>query len=545
MKRKLSSAILYSLILSTTSALTSPAVTTNFSGTLTTEQTFYRPNFNNSFGTQLTLGAGSFTAQLSSLYSYLAQSLTPTASGMYDIRTTGGAVNDPFLLLYSSFDPNKPMDNIIVGNDDDGSGLLALLSDVSMTTDTQYVLVVTSFGAGAIGNIDFQTVGIGGITVQALSDSYFDSTIEGGGATPEQAAASALDKIKAGNNPEMDSFFTSLDALSTDEEVAEAIESTTPQTTAAGVAASSQISNGISGIVEQRQNVNIGQRGLSSGDEMFVHKNVWVKPFGSFGSQNDKDGINGFDLNAYGLGIGFDGEYKDNQNLGVALFYTRANIDVNNVSQSSKLDVLTTLVYGNIPIIDDKTNFLYQVGYAWQMTDSTRDISLTSQRASANYTSKTASLDIKLIRDYQVNNNLLLQPMISTTYRHFTNPTYSETGAGSLNLEVNKFTSTELLLGIGTMIHYKLDNDSKLVGNVKLDYDLHDNKQTVTSSYKGANTVSYDTSGIDNGRVSYDLGIGYEQDISDTTNFNISYNYQAEGSDFKNNTISAKFIYNF
>lgn len=51
---------------------------------------------------------------------------------------------------------------------------------------------------------------------------------------------------------------------------------------------------------------------------------------------------------------------KNNKQIGAALFYTNANVDVNNISQSSNLDVFTTLVYGNVPVFDDKTRLLYQ-----------------------------------------------------------------------------------------------------------------------------------------------------------------------------------------
>ncbi len=50
--------------------------------------------------------------------------------------------------------------------------------------------------------------------------------------------------------------------------------------------------------------------GLNSGDGMFSENNLWIKPFGSIGKQNSKDGINGFDLKTYGLGFGADTEIK-------------------------------------------------------------------------------------------------------------------------------------------------------------------------------------------------------------------------------------------
>lgn len=431
----------------------------------------------------------------------------------------------------------------------DGSGN-SVVKNPSSSSWTQQIVTpnwqgITSFRLtvenGDIYRVYFDEI----VFTLSNTKTYVDSVVLASAESNTKKSAQTLQNIKDnGGYTGMSSVFTALDALSTDTQVAQAIDETTPQTATTSLSASNNIAQGISGIVSQRQNVNLSA-GLNSGDEIFSDKNIWFKPYGSIGSQNDKDGINGFDINTYGLAFGVDGEYEDNQTFGLGFFYTNAKVDVNNVQQSSNLDVYSLVAYGSNPIIDDKTKFMYQVGYSLQKNESSRFVSLTSDTASAKYTSKTASLDLKVLRDYKVNDDLLLQPMISTTYRHFTNPSYSESGAGSLNLDVEKFTTTEFLLGLGTMAHYKLNDNSKLVGNINVDYDLHDRTTTVTSSYQGASGVTFDTDGIDNGRVSYDVGVGYENQINDLSNVTISYNYQGKGSDYSNNVISAKYTYKF
>ena len=419
------------------------------------------------------------------------------------------------------------------------------VTDNSALLDFKYVTdgfdEVWSNGNSGVIHLDI----IQSQTVEEAVKKVFEKT-ETTQYTNAQGAAKALDKIidNIDNNPKMESVITKLNQLSSNEAVASAVESTTPTATSATVGATTQISNGIAGIVTQRQNANISSGGMNSGDGMFSENNLWIKPFGSIGSQNDKDGINGFDLKTYGLGFGADTEYKDNQKLGLAFLYTNGNVDVNNMNQNANLDVFTTLIYGNVPVIDDKTNFLYQAGYAWQKTQTDRAV-FTGDIAESKYTSKTASLDLKLMRDVNVNKDLLLQPLVNTTYRHFTNPAYNETGANALNLNVDKFTSSDLIVGLGTLAHYKLTDDSKIVGNINVGYDLHDKNQTVTSAYEGATGVNFGTDGIDNGRWSYEAGIGYEMDINKTNNINVSYDYQGQGSDFSNNVISAKYVLKF
>jgi len=372
--------------------------------------------------------------------------------------------------------------------------------------------------------------------------SILDSTIAGKGNKDTVGAATALDEISDGNFPGMDNVFTELNKKSTDEEVAKAVEGLTPAVSSATVGASSQISNGIQGIVEMRQNANLG--GLNSGDTTFSDKNLWIKPFGSLGKQNDKDGINGFDVKAYGFGMGVDAEYKPGQRIGAALFYTKANVDVNNMSQNANLDVITALIYGNTPVIDDKTNFLYQLGYSWQKTNTDRTL-FTGDVAKSEYTSKVASLDVKLMRDYKASNTWSLQPMVELTYRRIETPANGETGAGAMNLSSEKSIDSEFIASIGAISHYKVTGDSSFVSNLNIGYDVLNKGQRVTSVFEGAAGVSFDTDGIDNGRWNYDIGVGYEMDIDALNNINFMFNHQGQGRDFQNNTISAKYVLKF
>lgn len=354
--------------------------------------------------------------------------------------------------------------------------------------------------------------------------------------------ASTLDTIMDGDYPEMDEFFSALGSLETDEDIAQAVASVTPITTTSSFGATSQIINGIQGIVDQRQGSG---NGLNSGDTLFAEKNFWFKPYGTWGKQDNKDGMYGFDLHAKGLGLGIDAEYGTNQRVGFAFFYTDADVDVNSVTQSSDLDIYTAMIYGKFPIIDNKTNLLYQVGYSWQDTKSNRYISILNDTAIGEYTSKTASADLKLLRDYKLDSTLLLQPVIQATYRNFYSPSYSEKNAGALGLNIDSFSSDEFILGIGTIAKYKVGETSNLVANINIGYNLIDDDETVTSSFQGAQGVKFDTDGIDNGRWNYEAGIGCETNINSTNSLNFMYNYQAQGSDFNNHVLSAKYILKF
>ncbi len=367
-----------------------------------------------------------------------------------------------------------------------------------------------------------------------------DSTVSGGGNPTANTNAQRLEDFKATDSG-MDEFVAKLNTCPTDSCVAKAVDALEVKLAGAGVGAAKQTAQSIAKIVRQRQKT-FGVSGLNSGEEVFNEKNIWFKPFGTWGKQKDKDGLSGYDVSSYGFGIGADGTNKDNQQFGVGLFYTNADVDVNGVDQSSDIDAFSVLGYGSMPVIDNKTKFLYQLGYSWQMTDTSRQ-TLTGD-ATADYTSNVASVDAKLIRDYQINNNWLLQPTLGLAYIHFSAPSYSESKAGVANLDVDRFSTSETLLNIGLVSNYKTDESSRFLTTLDVGYDLQDKNDKVASTTQGGLRLA-DAESIDNGRVSYAIGVGYEQEVTKNSNINFTYEYSGEGSDYTNNTVSAKYVVKF
>lgn len=415
------------------------------------------------------------------------------------------------------------------------------VTDNSALLNFQLIRDGNSIDAGDT-TIDLLVVAASSNAASSNSDGNIHNISKLGGANATTlSAAKALDT--ASGNAAMTNYITALNTLGTDAEVAHAVATTTPIAANASVTANTQIMNGVQGIVEMRQNSVMGGS-MNSGDMSLSDKNLWVKLYGSKGTQDNKDGINGFDVKAYGLGFGADAEISPKQRIGAAFFYTDAKVDVNDMPQSSKLKVYTAMLYGNVPM-NANTDFLYQAGYTWQKTESERTVLPTYDHAKADYTATTASLDLKVMQTYKMNEAMDVRPLIEGTYRYFTNPSYSESGAGTMNLQTDKFTSSQLITSAGAIIDYKLDKTSKLVTDLRLGYDWHHDAQTVTASYQGASGVDFTTNGIDNGGWQYDIGLGYETTKVLGGELNFMYNYQGQGSSFNNHVLSAKYVYKF
>lgn len=328
----------------------------------------------------------------------------------------------------------------------------------------------------------------------------------------------------------------------TGEAMAAKIEQATPTVTANAPQVNRQVLGTISNIVSSRQSSTTG---LNSGDIAFSDKNVWVKPFGSKTTQDDIDGVSGFDANTYGIAVGVDGEYKDDRRAGISFFYANSSVDTNNVTQSNDIQSFTLVGYGSNTIAKiDNSMLYYQVGYGIQQNDSNRYIELTSQNASADYTTKSIFASIKATKEYKKSDKLTFIPEIGLNLSYFDSPNYTETGAGGLNLQTNSFSANSLVASIGNSLRYKKDENTDFTARASLNYDLNNKANSITSTYTGGGS-SFTTEGLKNSSFGYEVGVGMSKELKENLTFDINYDLDGKGSEFKNHSVSAKFNLKF
>ena len=301
-----------------------------------------------------------------------------------------------------------------------------------------------------------------------------------------------------------------------------------------------EILNTLGAVVQARQN---DMRGLGSGDMAFKDKHMWFKPFGMYTKQDNKDGINGFDANTYGFGMGIDGEYKEGRRAGFAFFYSNTSLDINDVIQTDDMNVFNLVAYGSNPVADDKTMLFYQAGAGVQKNNAKRYVTANSKTAKADYTSQSYYIQAKVTRDYGINDKLMITPAIKGALRYFKAPSYTESGAGVLNnMSVDSVSTTQVLLGLAANMKYKINDKTNFISNVTLDYDFNNDAQSVSGYYQG---IPFNTSGIKNSALSYGLGLGISRELKKNLVLNLKYSLNGRGNDFINHSIQAKFRWRF
>ena len=408
----------------------------------------------------------------------------PVSSGSYFALTTPFALSNawnvsatitgsPFLAICttancSSFDP---------------SGIGATSGSYSYT-NANTGLVGTAYGLFFGSNSG--TTSFSNVVFSFASTNVSNSTASVG----NSSASGAARVIDANSN-----LLALITGQTTDKQVSDAASQTLPLLTGGTTTAVRSSMGSVNGIIQSRLDHVSGR---ASGDSFLGDKNVWLKPFASRADQNDRDGVAGFRADTYGLAIGVDGTLSPALRIGGAFAY--ASSDVNGKSatapQSNDVNIYQLIGYGSYAI-DDRTDINFQVDVGQNTNKGRRQIAFTSSTASSNYNSDTAHVGLSIGRAYPLSGSTTLIPSLRADYTWIKDKSYSESGAGLLNLNVASRSAEAFIVAIDGKLAHQLNDQTTLIANLGVGYDAINKRDAISASFAGASNAAFVTYGID------------------------------------------------
>ena len=402
---------------------------------------------------------------------------------------TGGTVN---VTVGSSYIANGATFLIIDG---------AAGGDVSglSITDNSFVLNFT----GSSGLPDYTLTAVRTVNYATVSTN-----------ANEEAVGQTLDVISQQNpSGDMLDVLTTLDSMSSAQEMADSISTMVPDVSSGDVQGSKMMMGQLLTSVGQRLGFwrNGFAGGLATGD-MFQGAGFWMQGMGSHANQGTRQGIEGFRANTFGTSIGVDKLLGRHGRIGLAGGYSYAAVHSKTPgSPSSGINSFQTTVYGSYDSTDlelgrkaAKNGGYIRPNRQWWYADgmlafgangydSRRDISLGSETRTAKadhygqqYSAKT---ELGYSLTFEKTKALEITPFTSLEYTYLYMNRYTETGADSLNLNVNGQGYNTLEQGLGLKFGYPIykENWGTFVPSIKGAwlYDYISDMFQSTSSFVG------------------------------------------------------------
>ena len=193
-----------------------------------------------------------------------------------------------------------------------------------------------------------------------------------------------------------------------------------------------------------------GNRGLSAGDSLYEERHAWIKPFGGYAEGDERSGVPGFEVDTFGIAVGGDIQHNDKLMLGAGFAWSDSKVDGKTIN-TNKLDVesFQLVLYGNYDL--NATDFVESYAIVgFNDNESRRDVAFGGLRSTAlaKYDSIFARIYTGVGRGYRTSEQFMFTPMATLRYTHIDQDSYTESGAGVLNLNVSGNDEDSLILGM-------------------------------------------------------------------------------------------------
>ncbi len=389
-------------------------------------------------------------------------------------------------------------------------------------TDNSYLLKFTASGSSSVN-------------LTATSDAS-TSVAQGASVNGNNASAGAaqqLDRIISLNSSgDWQNVIGALNSLSSSQAVSDAVSQTTPALAGATNTALTETMNTAMRIIQARQDLNSG---ISSGDDFQTNRNVWIKSFGSWGDQKNKDGVIGYDSTSYGFIAGADKPVDDENHLGVGFSYFNSHL--NSANNKVNVDSFLGIAYGSHNL-DDKTEINGEVALGYNRNNSIRNINFSSinRTARGSYDGWNLHAGTGISRLIKIDKKHIIAPQFRLDYFVAGNKSYTENGAGSLNLHVNSQQQTQLIPAFEVKGNHQLNSKFSFALNAGLGYDLLNNRNNVSAYFENSD-AAFTTRGFKPSPWILRSGFGFIYKQSDDVDFTIRYDRRDRGN-YTNQTLS-------
>lgn len=484
---------------------------------------------------------------------------TTTVNQGATLTIAGADFSDSGNYVFQVSDANGTIEATDYGSltDADGGATLTpsnLSINVAGTPGEGTVQFLTGINTGAATLADnsaqytFTVANNAGNTDITSSRSTLTSLVSASGSNVQNAAV-VLDTLSGSTDPQITAINSSLATASTSAEVAEVIEAVTPTVDAGAAVAANAVVNQTTGLTNtQLASLRDGtETGMVAGN-ISNGLRAWGQFFGTSGEQDNRDGVDGFDVDTYGLAVGIDTEnLGDNWIWGLVFAYADTDVDSRNANTTqSEIESYQIGMYANYDI-DDRTYMSGQLGYVMGNIDQTRNNvgGVSGLTASADYDSDTIVARFETGRRYAAGGNTILTPKLMMNYQNFDAEGYTETGAGGANLQVDGESLNMLELGVAMDAHWDHQQadgsyiQPKLTAGVR--HDLIGDQYETTSRFT-AGGANFKTEGFDPAQTTFNAGAGVTYFSTSNWELNAKYDFEfKEDYDAHSGTLNAAY----
>ena len=350
------------------------------------------------------------------------------------------------------------------------------------------------------------------------------------------AAGSVLNTIAANNTAtgDMTTVLNALDSLTSGSQIGQALNSLTPNTDNSAPqtsqASMDQFLSTIFAHLDGFRNVMSSSSDPASSDVITLKDpDIWTSGFGTYLHQDEAASSNGYNATIWGTMLGVEISVIKNLRLGVSGGFAQDFVRTKDSSARTDIDSYQGAIYASYAkdayFIDNAFSFAYNT------YDASRHVAagFIDRTAAGDYNGQQYSAYIGGGYKFTAK-NVELTPLASFQYSHLRLNSYTESGAGALDLKVEAQDYNMAQTGLGMKLGYPLyfkNKFGKLTPETKFKwlYDWVGDAQQSTSGFK-AGGGSFNTQGFTPAQSSYDFGAKLTLETLNFVTLSLSYDLE-------------------
>jgi outer membrane autotransporter protein len=254
--------------------------------------------------------------------------------------------------------------------------------------------------------------------------------------------------------------------------------------------------------------------------------NAWARTYGVDGDRDGHDIASRYDYTIWGIAFGLDRRVSRNLLVGVSGGYSEMDVDFDDLDDKGRAESRLASIYASYA--GHAWYAKAWVSYAWNDYDMKRPVAFgaLSRAARAEYDGE--GLSGCLEAGYGIKaGGFRLRPSASLRFTRLSQDGFTETGAGALNLSVEREVCTSLCsgLGIGVSRQMTIGKDTVLTPEVHVmwAHEFSDDDHIVEARFTGAPSASFRVKGDRPERDSVIAGIGMTGHILSDLSFYVNY----------------------
>jgi outer membrane autotransporter protein len=333
---------------------------------------------------------------------------------------------------------------------------------------------------------------------------------------------------------------------------AKALGSLDAETVESGALSALQADTVAASTIDNRTAELRGQYGFSgamAGDPMAIN-GFWAQGYGNETDQGIRDGVDGFDADTYGVGMGLDAPVGERMVVGLAFSYADTEVTMKQESNNG-MDIgsYRLSAYGSYNA--DNYYLDGQLAYAMNDYETERAISPllgSSLIAKGQHDGDQYNVRVRGGYPMATESGWFVTPIAEVNYTFLSEDKYSETGAGNLGLVLDANDVEVLVLSVGVKAAYPITTENEItwIPEVSLNYayDTIGDEVEVDSNFVGVTGAAFITTGANVEQQAIKASFKIRTFSQGNFSFAAGYDY-VDKADYDSQSLTATVRYDF